>query len=71
MVASAEHRTSREVVSSRYAEHMPAKPNPEMDERVSIPLDPELAIRALLKVDPDAEPAEDQQRPKTPGKPAR
>ena len=31
---------------------MAAKPNPEMDERVLIPLDPELAIRALLKVDP-------------------
>jgi hypothetical protein len=38
---------------------MPAKPNPNMDERVAIPLDPELAIRALLKVDPDAEPADD------------
>ena len=37
---------------------MAAKPNPEMDELISIPLDPELAIRALLKVDPDAEPAD-------------
>jgi hypothetical protein len=26
----------------------------EMDERVAIPLDPETAIEALLKVDPDA-----------------
>ena len=38
---------------------MPAKPNPEMDERVAIPLDPELAIRTLLKVDPDAPPADE------------
>jgi hypothetical protein len=30
-----------------------------LDERVSIPLDPELAIRALLKVDPEAPPADD------------
>jgi hypothetical protein len=40
---------------------MAAKPNPDMDERIAIPLDPELAIRALLRVDPDAEPAEDAQ----------
>jgi hypothetical protein len=39
---------------------MAAKPNPDMDERITIPLDPELAIRALLKVDPDAEPAADE-----------
>jgi hypothetical protein len=32
---------------------MAAKPNPEMDERVSIPLDPETALRELLKVAPD------------------
>ena len=35
------------------------KPKHDMDERVAIPLDPELAIRALLRVDPDAPPAED------------
>ncbi len=32
-------------------------PKPDMDERVSIPLDPEDAMRALLRVDPDAPPA--------------
>jgi hypothetical protein len=37
---------------------MPAKPNPDMDERVAIPLDPELAISALLQVDPNAEEAD-------------
>jgi hypothetical protein len=31
---------------------VPQQPTP--DERVSIPLDPEEALRALLKVDPDA-----------------
>jgi len=36
---------------------MPAKPKPELDERVTLPLDPEVALRALLAVDPDAEPA--------------
>jgi hypothetical protein len=29
-----------------------------MDERVTLPLDPETALRALLKVDPDAPPAD-------------
>jgi hypothetical protein len=29
------------------------------DERVKIPLDPEEALRALLKVDPNAEPVPD------------
>ena len=41
---------------------MAAKPNPDMDERIKIPLDPELAIRALLRVDPDAPPADDKPR---------
>lgn len=36
---------------------MAPKPNPNMDERAAIPLDPETAIRALLQVDPDSEPA--------------
>jgi hypothetical protein len=44
-------------------ERMAAKPRPEkhtrpsaaeMDERITIPLDPETAIEALLKVDPDS-----------------
>ncbi len=29
----------------------------DRDERVALPLDPELALRALLRVDPDAPPA--------------
>lgn len=35
------------------------KPERDMDERIAIPLDPELAIRALMRVDPDAPPAPD------------
>ena len=38
---------------------MSGKRNPERDERVKLPLDPETALRALLKVKPDDEPAED------------
>lgn len=34
---------------------MPAKPKPELDERVALPLDPEEALRALLAVAPDSE----------------
>jgi hypothetical protein len=30
----------------------------DMDERLSIPLDPETALRGLLQVDPDAEPVD-------------
>jgi hypothetical protein len=30
-----------------------AKPTPNLDERVSIPLDPETALRGLVQVDPD------------------
>ena len=40
---------------------MAGKPNPDKDERVKIPLDPETALRALLAVDPDDEPADDDQ----------
>jgi hypothetical protein len=40
---------------------MPGKPNPERDKRVRIPLDPETALRALLAVNPDDEPADDDQ----------
>jgi hypothetical protein len=37
------------------------RPTPEqLDERHSIPLDPELAIEALLKVDPDAPEADEK-----------
>ncbi len=38
----------------------PAKPNPDKDERVKIPLDPETALRALLAVDPDDESPDDK-----------
>ncbi len=35
-------------------------PTPEeRDERVVLPLDPEAALRALLRVDPDSQPVED------------
>jgi hypothetical protein len=34
------------------------------DERLAIPLDPEEALRALLKVDPDAPPVEPKNREK-------
>jgi hypothetical protein len=40
---------------------MPAKPNPDRDERVRLPLDPETALRALLAVDPDDEPDDGDQ----------
>jgi hypothetical protein len=35
------------------------KRNEVKDERVKLPLDPETALRALLAVDPDDEPAQD------------
>jgi hypothetical protein len=34
----------------------PKQPEPKDAERVKIPLDPEVALRALLKVDPESEP---------------
>ncbi len=38
------------------------RPRPEdRDERVVLPLDPEMALRALLRVDPDAPPVESAQ----------
>jgi hypothetical protein len=37
---------------------MSGKRNEERDERVKLPLDPEAALRALLAVNPDDEPAE-------------
>lgn len=39
---------------------MPGKRNEKRDERVKLPLDPETALRALLAVKPDDEPAEDK-----------
>lgn len=33
---------------------MPAQPNPDRDEPVKLPLDPEEALRALLAVKPDS-----------------
>jgi hypothetical protein len=35
----------------------PDKPKRDLDERVSIPLPPKEAIRALMEVDPDCEPS--------------
>jgi hypothetical protein len=40
---------------------MPGKRNEDKDERVKLPLDPETALRALLAVNPDDEPADDGQ----------
>lgn len=38
-------------------------PTPEeRDERVALPLDPETALRALLRVDPEDEPAASKQQ---------
>jgi hypothetical protein len=45
----------------RYAARMAGKRNNERDDCVKLPLDPETALRALLAVDPDDEPAEDDQ----------
>jgi len=40
---------------------MTRQPTPkERDERVTLPLDPEEALRALLAVDPDSEPVGSQ-----------
>jgi hypothetical protein len=43
-------------------EDQQAKPKHDMDERVSIPLDPEDALKALLAVEPEPqdEPLKDQ-----------
>jgi hypothetical protein len=38
---------------------MAPKPDPKYDEPIKIDLDPEEAFRALMKVDPDSEPVED------------
>jgi hypothetical protein len=40
------------------------KPRRDLDERHKLPVDdPEEAIRALLKVDPESEPVEDEDEP--------
>lgn len=39
-------------------EPMAPKPNPELDEKIALPLDPEEALRALLAVDPEDEPGQ-------------
>jgi len=36
-------------------------PGPSRNDRVALPLDPEEALRALLAVDPDAPPADDEE----------
>lgn len=41
---------------ARYPDRMADTPRRDRDERVSIPLDPETALRGLLKVDPDVPP---------------
>ena len=47
---------------------MAKKPDP--DERVSLaPLDPESALRALLKVDPDSDPQDEPDAAEKPEKP--
>jgi hypothetical protein len=38
---------------------MSGKTNPERDGKVKIPLDPEEALRALLAVNPDDEPTDE------------
>jgi len=38
-----------------------AKQRPDQNARVAIPLDPETALRALLKVDPGSEPVEPEE----------
>jgi hypothetical protein len=40
----------------------PEQASSERDELVKIDLDPEIALRALLEVDPDAEPVKDSKR---------
>lgn len=49
----------REVKLRRSLSGMPAKPKPEL-EPIALPLDPKDALRALLAVDPEAEPPEDE-----------
>lgn len=53
------------VTDRRTVPAMPTDPTPKQrDERVALPLDAETALRALLKVDPDALPVESAQRDK-------
>ena len=48
----------------RYRKSMSGKRNDQRDERVKLPLDPETALRALLAVDPEDEPAAGSQAEK-------
>jgi hypothetical protein len=41
-------------------------PKHDLDERTAIPLDPEEAIKALLKVDPESEPVKVEPEEKPP-----
>jgi hypothetical protein len=54
--------TIRTSSSGLFSEAMPDKPEkpPEDKDRVAIPLDPETALRALRKVDPESEPVRDE-----------
>ena len=45
-------------LSKKKPEKSKPKPKRGLDERTAIPLDPEEAIRALLQVDPESEPAD-------------
>jgi len=40
---------------------MPTEPNPDRDERVKLPLKFKTALKALLAVDPDDEPIDQDQ----------
>jgi len=42
---------------------MPENPKPDKNERLALSLDPEEALRALLKVDPGSEPEESERAP--------
>lgn len=46
---------------------MAPKPNPEMDEKVALPLDPEEALQALLAVDPAGDAASERSDSVGPG----
>ncbi len=55
MFRKIERRTQREDTSCPTLRGVPAHPDPERDEPVVLPLDPEEALRALLQVKPDDE----------------
>ncbi len=48
------------------------QPTPgDRDEHVALPLDPEIALRALLQVDPDAQPVDEGDGDDEPGQSGR